>query len=118
MNRRSAGRQRGLAWCRAVLARFGGLNRFVDEWAHELKRAAAERPGSPLVLRSFLLIAQGLQITEPEPQRDVSELSDEELAAEMAGSVVSLLETDGLASILADDDGDICLADESTANQL
>lgn len=108
MNRRSAGR-RAAAFSRAILGRFGGLERFVDDWSRELQLAAAQRPGSPAVLKCYLLIAQGLEIaTAPEPRPDPSQMTDEELVTEMMSSVApALLDDPELATIFdsADDFG-------------
>ena len=105
MNRRSS-RSRAAAWSRAVLQRFGGLEKFVDRWSRELEIAAAQRPGCPTVLRAYALIAQGLEVaTAPEPQRDVSQMTDQELVAEMVASVApELLDDPALATIFDDDD--------------
>ena len=67
-----------------MMIRFGGADAFCAAWKEAIDTASRERPGTRLVLDSFLAILRLLEVCDAtRRERDVSTLSDEELEREL-----------------------------------
>ena len=68
------------AICHGMAAQFGGMDRLCREW----KRQIELKPGSAASLRSFSAIARMIKACSDSPQPKVAQLTDAELAEEIA----------------------------------
>ena len=77
-----------VAICNAMVDRFGGLNELSLEW----KQQIISRPGTAASLRSFLAITRMIKACSNLPRPGVAQLSDDDLAGELAVTVMRLVQ--------------------------
>lgn len=67
--------------CTELIRKFGGMEKFVDEWHGQLKQAIEDRPGSALVLNSFLSMAKLVSALSSQTgaDRNLDDYDDEDL---------------------------------------
>jgi hypothetical protein len=83
-----------------MTARFGGVAGFCRAWDEDTDAA---KPGSRARLDSYWAIMHMIEVLEPtRPSNDLSQVSDEELAAKLDRHLTAKLESEGWTRPAAD----------------
>lgn len=76
----------------ALIEEFGGVRNFVHQWHENVRTMARERPGSFGTVKAYNDIGKFiLQASRQEDQRDIAEMSSEELVRHRNASIANVL---------------------------